>query len=283
MYCDEWDLLFILGGRKLPVFEIVRHDFRKLAEKNETHQDERIASFNFVGYFSWHKDTLLAPIHQPYPWHYHPVWNCILEVLVGEHKFCSPASLPSCPGPGWPLLGLWSHLLLLSLMRLQFLQQIIVQPPWSPQLCSGLWGYHGECDTVIATPEEEISKIQWGGGTTVGALWRGYWQPTTEHSWDSEACAQRWKSRTHSLAALGPFSFLERTNISSLVGIKGGELPQWPLHTSHLRGLPSKKLLPPGSRRKGNFCLKLWSFSNQKFYNNKIVLLTLNNFCSKLY
>lgn len=61
MYCDEWDLLFILGGRKLPVFEIVRHDFRRLAEKNETHQDERIASFNFVDIFPDKKTPYLLP------------------------------------------------------------------------------------------------------------------------------------------------------------------------------------------------------------------------------
>lgn len=194
MYCAEWDLLFILGGRKLQLFEIVRHDCRRLAEKmRHTRMNTVPHSIVWVFFFFLTKPTLFAPHSSTLPFALSSClklysWSSCRWARVLLPGLLSLLSQSGLTPPRPP-----RYLLLSSLMRLQFLQQITVQPPLSSQICSGWRGYHGERDPVHATPDEEVSKIRGGGCHCRGKL-RGSWQLRTEHSWDSEECTQ---GRTH--------------------------------------------------------------------------------------
>lgn len=169
MYCAEWDLLFILGGRKLQLFEIVRHDCRRLAEKmRHTRMNAVPHSIVWFFFFSWQNPPYLLPIHQPYPLHCHPAWNSTLEVLAGEHEFCSQASCPSCPSPGWPLLGLQGTCCSHHSWGSSSFNKSLSSPHWVPR--SALGGGGTMVNVTQSMLPQTKRSVKYGvGGATVGA------------------------------------------------------------------------------------------------------------------
>lgn len=100
MYCAEWDLLFILGGRKLQLFEIVRHDCRRLAEKMR-HTRMNAVPHSIVWFFFFFPDKT-HPICSPFI----NLTLCtviLLETLLLKFLQVSTSSAPRPPVPPVPV------------------------------------------------------------------------------------------------------------------------------------------------------------------------------------